>query len=72
MKPDERERRNKFAKAIAIAMHTETKSKPFPSLLQSAEDERRLQLRDYEPEQAYGSAEDFKEHQRYGGTREDY
>ncbi len=44
----------------------------FPSLLQSAENERRRQLRDYEPEQAYGTAEDFREHQRYGGTREDY
>ncbi len=28
--------------------------------------------RDYEPEQAYGTAHDFKEHTRFGGTREDY
>ena len=28
--------------------------------------------RDYEPEQAYGTAHDFKEHVRFGGSREDY
>ncbi len=28
--------------------------------------------RDYEPEQAYGTAHDFQEHTRFGGTREDY
>jgi hypothetical protein len=28
--------------------------------------------RDYEPEQAYGSNEDFRKHLQYGGTREDY
>ena len=28
--------------------------------------------RDYEPEQSYGTAHDFKEHTRFGGTREDY
>lgn len=28
--------------------------------------------RDYEPEQAYGTTEDFRKHQQYGGTREDY
>jgi hypothetical protein len=28
--------------------------------------------RDYEPEQAYGTTEDFRRHQQYGGTREDY
>ncbi len=28
--------------------------------------------RDYEPEQKYGTAHDFQEHIRYGGTREDY
>ena len=28
--------------------------------------------RDYEPEQAYGSAEDLRTHLQYGGTREDY
>jgi len=29
-------------------------------------------FRDYEPEQAYGTHHDFREHTRYGGTREDY
>lgn len=29
-------------------------------------------FRDYEPEQDYGSAHDFKEHLRFGGTRDDY
>ena len=28
--------------------------------------------RDYEPEQAYGTAHDFKEHVRFGGDRNDY
>jgi len=29
-------------------------------------------FRDYEPEQAYGTSHDFREHTRFGGTREDY
>ncbi len=28
--------------------------------------------RDYEPEQEYGTAHDFQEHTRFGGTIEDY
>jgi len=33
---------------------------------------RRELLRDYEPEQKWGSHHDYKEHLRYGGTRDDY
>jgi hypothetical protein len=29
-------------------------------------------FKDYEPEQAYGTAHDFMEHTRFGGTRDDY
>jgi hypothetical protein len=29
-------------------------------------------FRDYEPEQKYGTAHDFQEHTRFGGTQEDY
>jgi hypothetical protein len=28
--------------------------------------------RDYEPEQAWGTAADFRKHRQYGGTQEDY
>jgi len=28
--------------------------------------------KDYEPEQKYGTAHDFREHRRHGGTRDDY
>ncbi len=55
----ERDRRNKLAIEIALALHTETKS--FPSLLVSAEDERRLQLCDRE-ERTF-DAEDAEEWQ---------
>ncbi len=34
--------------------------------------ERATRFRDYEPELAYGTAHDFREHARFGGTREDY
>ncbi len=34
--------------------------------------EKARSFRDYEPEQAYGTAHDFQEHTRFGGTREDY
>jgi predicted amidophosphoribosyltransferase len=30
------------------------------------------QFRDYEPELAYGTAHDFQNHTRFGGTRDDY
>lgn len=31
-----------------------------------------VEWRDYEPEQAYGSAADFRRHRQFGGTRENY
>jgi hypothetical protein len=31
-----------------------------------------MRFRDYEPEQAWGTAAHFREHRRFGGTREDY
>lgn len=38
----------------------------------SVRDDPPVQFRDYEPEQAYGTAEDFRKHQQHGGTRDDY
>ena len=35
-------------------------------------EDRATRFRDYEPELAYGTAHDFQEHTRFGGTREDY
>ena len=29
-------------------------------------------FRDYEPEQKWGTHHDYREHQKYGGTRDDY
>ena len=54
-------------------MFTRKPTPKLPSLLQSAEDERRRELnRDYEPEEAYGSAHDLRKHIQYGGSIEDY
>jgi hypothetical protein len=61
---------------MAFADHIYAASEPIREDAMTAED-RKKQLEspiepDYEPEQSYGSADDFRRHQQYGGTREDY
>ncbi len=69
MSQSERERRNKFASEIAIALHTETKQlmhrTVFPSVLQSTEDQRRERNLDLE----YESRVDYESWQ-YDGPEE--
>ena len=50
---------------IAVVRSVIRRYKPSDKTLQKIE-------RDYEPEQAWGSADDYRKHLQYGGTREDY
>ena len=38
----------------------------------AAHDRSRTPFRDFEPEQTWGTPDDFRKHVRFGGTREDY
>jgi len=57
--------------AIDATIHASHLNKAEATTAETSTQQGKIE-RDYEPEQSYGTAHDFKEHVRFGGDRDNY